>query len=133
MLVWRLKPVIRIEHSGNDTGPTVSLADLAGLMSAGLAQPFAQPATQTAAATPSPPSAPADIEETQMTTARPFDLGPTFEEERGLREQDVQQQEAGVLRQLFEDNLKLRDQIRGTFDDKPSSETEPEQIEMATT
>ena len=68
-----------------------------------------------------------------MTTARPFDLGPTFEEERGLREQDVQQQEAGVLRQLFEDNLKLRDQIRGTFDDKPSSETEPEQIEMATT
>ena len=48
VLVWRLKPVIRIEHSGNDTGPTVSLADLAGLMSAGLAQPFAQPIAQPA-------------------------------------------------------------------------------------
>lgn len=41
-----------------------------------------------------------------------FDLGPTFEEERQLREEQARLQEEGVLRQLFEDNQRLQVQLK---------------------
>jgi hypothetical protein len=47
----------------------------------------------------------------EETTAQPFDLGPTYEEERLLKEEAERQQEQAVLRSVFEDNLKLRQQL----------------------
>jgi len=47
----------------------------------------------------------------EETTAQPFDLGPTFEEERLLKEEAERQKEQAVLRSVFEDNLKLRQQL----------------------
>jgi hypothetical protein len=47
----------------------------------------------------------------EETTAQPFDLGPTFEEERLLKEEAERQQEQAVLRSVFEDNLKLQQQL----------------------
>jgi hypothetical protein len=44
-------------------------------------------------------------------TAKQFDLGPTFETQRQLKEQQAQRLEEAVLQQLFEDNLKLQAQI----------------------
>jgi hypothetical protein len=47
----------------------------------------------------------------EETTAQPFDLGPTYEEERLLKEEAERQQEQAVLRSVFEDNLKLHQQL----------------------
>jgi hypothetical protein len=47
----------------------------------------------------------------EETTAQPFDLGPTYEEERLLKEEAERQQEQAVLRSVFEENLKLRQEL----------------------
>jgi hypothetical protein len=44
-------------------------------------------------------------------TAQQFDLGPTFETQRQLKEEQAKRLEEAVLQQLFEDNLKLQVQI----------------------
>jgi hypothetical protein len=44
-------------------------------------------------------------------TAQRFDMGPTFEEQHRLKDEQAKRQEGGVLEQLFEDNLKLHGQI----------------------
>jgi hypothetical protein len=44
-------------------------------------------------------------------TASNFDLGPTYEEEMRQREAAALDQEQAVLRQLFEQNVRLREQI----------------------
>ena len=44
-------------------------------------------------------------------TAQPFDLGRTFEEERRLKAEAEIQQERAVLRTIFENNLRLRQQL----------------------
>lgn len=54
------------------------------------------------------PAAPPRGEE---TTAQAFDLGPTFEEERQQRLLAEQQKEEAVMRQVFQQNLQLRDAI----------------------
>src|SRR5262249_37632069 len=43
--------------------------------------------------------------------AEPFDLGPTFQDERLQKELQAKQQEEAVLQHLFEDNLRLHEQI----------------------
>jgi hypothetical protein len=58
-------------------------------------------------------------------TAKQFDLGPTFETQRQLKEQQAQRLEEAVLQQLFEDNLKLQAQIdlaKEQQQDAPSGE-----------
>jgi hypothetical protein len=47
----------------------------------------------------------------QEEVAETFELGPTFEEERLLKENQAQQQDSAVVQQLFEDNLRLQEQI----------------------
>lgn len=47
----------------------------------------------------------------EESTAETFDLGLTYEEERRLQEEAERQQEQAVLRTIFEDNLKLRQQL----------------------
>jgi hypothetical protein len=54
---------------------------------------------------------PAPVSFVEESTAEPFDLGPTCEEERLLKEAAQRQQEQAVLRTIFEDNLKLRQQL----------------------
>jgi len=44
-------------------------------------------------------------------TAQQFDLGPTIETERQLKEEQAKRLDEAVLQQLFEDNLKLQVQI----------------------
>ena len=40
-----------------------------------------------------------------------FDLGPTFEEERHVRENLADQQEAAIIQHLFEQNIRLQEQL----------------------
>jgi hypothetical protein len=47
----------------------------------------------------------------EETTAQPFDLGLTYEEERRLKEETVREREQAVLRSIFEANLTLRQQL----------------------
>ena len=57
----------------------------------------------------------------QPSTAQRFDLGPTYEEELQIREQSGRQQDDATLRHIFEENLKLREQI----DALPNVQDEP--------
>jgi hypothetical protein len=45
-------------------------------------------------------------------TAEKFDLGPSFETQRRLKEAEAKRMEEAVLQQFFEDNLKLQAQIK---------------------
>jgi hypothetical protein len=54
--------------------------------------------------------APAEAKE-QETTAQPFDLGPTYEEERLQREEAERLREKAVLQHVYEDNVRLREQL----------------------
>jgi hypothetical protein len=96
-LARRLKPLIRIEFVGGQ--PALPIGDLSA------AQNPAAASTEI----PQPPAPP--VEE---TTAHTFDIGPSFEDERREREQQEHQKEDGVLLKLFEENLKLRDQLHAT-------------------
>jgi hypothetical protein len=109
-LQGRSGPLIRIEHIGGVyTAPAAPIENAAA------------PGSYTIEMPPTPP-----IEET--STAHAFELGPTFEEERLAREQQEQQQEAGVLRQLFDDNIAMQKQLKETHDQwlrVASAEEEP--------
>jgi hypothetical protein len=61
------------------------------------ATPTTAPVVRNTTLTPEPES-----------TAEQFELGPTYDEELKSRQDQEQHQEQAVLRQLFEDNLKLR-------------------------
>ena len=98
-LQGRSGPLIRIEHIGGVyAAPAAPIANAAA------------PGSYTIEMPPTPP-----IDET--STAHTFELGPTFEEERLAREQQAQQQEEGVLRQLFDDNITLQKQLKETHDE----------------
>jgi hypothetical protein len=45
------------------------------------------------------------------TTAQPFELGPTYEEDRRQREEAERQREQAVLQHVYEDNVRLREQL----------------------
>jgi hypothetical protein len=92
-------PLLRIEYINNQPAapyPGVILGTLPG---------SALPAQ----AAPAPP--PPRTTEPELT-GEAFDLGPTYEEERQQRQQQGQRQEQAVLRQLFEDNLRLQGEVR---------------------
>ncbi|MGL4554111.1 MAG: hypothetical protein ACRC33_23355 [Gemmataceae bacterium] len=66
-----------------------------------------------AAAPPEPkwgPANPLTQHEPEVTAGR-FDLGPTYEEEQAARAREAANQEQAVLQQIFEDNLRLHEQI----------------------
>jgi hypothetical protein len=44
-------------------------------------------------------------------TAERFELGPTYEEEMRMRQEAERQREEALVRQMFEDNLRLRQQL----------------------
>jgi hypothetical protein len=44
-------------------------------------------------------------------TGEHFDLGPSYEEEQQAKAQALQQQEAAVMQQIFEQNLRLQEEI----------------------
>jgi hypothetical protein len=52
------------------------------------------------------------------STAQPLDLGLSFEEERMQKDSLARRMEAGVLQQVFEDNIKLQEKIGQTKDDE---------------
>lgn len=54
-----------------------------------------------------PAEAPAEPD----TTAQQFDLGPTYEEERLQREEAERLRERAVLQHVYEDNVRLREQL----------------------
>jgi hypothetical protein len=105
-------PIIRIENVGG-APQSISLADLAGLLQASVSKPAPpQPASVSKPAPSQPAPAWAFPEQASgKTTAQPFKLGPTFEEEMLLQKEQARQQEEGLLQQLFEDNLKLQKQL----------------------
>jgi hypothetical protein len=51
------------------------------------------------------------LEGVEESTAEPFELGPSFEEERQLQEAAAQQAEEALLRHIFAQNVRLREQI----------------------
>ncbi len=53
-----------------------------------------------------------------------FDVGPTIEEERQVREDMVQQQEEAILQHFFEENLRLLEQIEQAK--QKNEETDPQ-------
>jgi hypothetical protein len=67
------------------------------------------------------PSAAAPPEPEVETTAQPFELGPTYEEERRQREQAQQQREQAVFQHVYEDNVRLREQL-GQLEEGPAAE-----------
>jgi hypothetical protein len=103
----RRNPLIRIEHVGSQNlggaQQSFSLTDVVRILQGNLANPIS---AQDHAPSAEPPS-----------TAVPFELGPTFEEERLAREQQAQQKQEGLLRQLFEDNVKLQTELKNSAPD----------------
>jgi hypothetical protein len=55
------------------------------------------------------------------TTAQPFELGPTYEEERRQREEAERQREQAVMQHVYEDNVRLREQL-GQLEEGPAAE-----------
>ncbi len=97
--------LLRIEYINNQPPgnyPNIVL----GTLPAGVVLPAA------ASPAPAPPASVAPAESELEPTGQPFDLGPTYEEELQLRQEQAQQQDGAVLRQLFEDNLKLREELK---------------------
>jgi hypothetical protein len=43
---------------------------------------------------------------------QPFDIGPSYEEELRTRNQEKQQRESAILMEIFQDNLRMREQVR---------------------
>jgi hypothetical protein len=58
-----------------------------------------------------PPAPAGEVEEEPI--GQPFELGPDYQEERRMREQEARQAEAAVLQWIFEDNLRLRGELAG--------------------
>jgi hypothetical protein len=52
----------------------------------------------------------------EESTAQRFDLGPTYEEERLMKEKALRQQDQGLLKRIFDDNLQLRAQMQDVHD-----------------
>ena len=50
-------------------------------------------------------------EETQSSTAETFDIGPTYAEEMQQKQEALNNQEEAVLRQIFELNMQIREQL----------------------
>lgn len=72
---------------------------------------------------------PLDTPVEEAFTGEYFDLGPTFEQERLLREEAVLAGERAVLQQVYEENLRLQQEIRelgpDLDDDLPTEEEAP--------
>jgi hypothetical protein len=51
------------------------------------------------------------LDETEHALAERFDLGPSYEEEKQAKEESLRQREQAVLRELFEQNQRLYDEI----------------------
>jgi hypothetical protein len=54
---------------------------------------------------------PATEEVTQSGTAETFDIGPTYAEEMQQKQEALRQQEEAVLRNIFELNMQMREQL----------------------
>ncbi len=85
-------------------------AGLVALRRLGVSVQFGQPSRPGEASLP-PGLEPAPEAIVWEETASTFDLGPTYEEELRQKEQAAREQEQAVLRQLFEQNVRLREQI----------------------
>jgi hypothetical protein len=100
----RFGPLFRIDYVGNQ--PVVTGPFTVGALGAGQQIPdggrFQDLQAPAAAAEPAA--------EPEHTPER-FDLGPTFEDERLLKEAQAKQQEEAVLQHLLEENLRLQEQI----------------------
>jgi hypothetical protein len=89
----------------------IEVVGAAGAFGAAVAGP-AQPAGPPPAPEPAPPAPAAETPAVpEEWTAEPFELGPTYEEEQRLRDEAQKQQEEALLRRLFEENLKLQEQL----------------------
>jgi hypothetical protein len=53
-------------------------------------------------------------DDSDLGSAQKFDLGPTYEEEMRHRSEAQRQQEEALLRHIFDENVKLREQIEQT-------------------
>jgi hypothetical protein len=100
-LAGRSGPLLRIEYVNNQ--PT---GGYPGMVLGTLPPGFGVP--QGAAATPTSPLPDVALAPEGESTAEQFEIGPSFAEERQQRQAQAGQQEEGVLRQLFEENLKLQ-------------------------
>jgi hypothetical protein len=98
-------PLIRVEYVG---GPPITV----GPFTAGsLGVAGAMPDAVSGALERNNRFGAGQAESAGARTAQQFDLGPTFETQRQLKEEEAKRLEEAVLQQLFEDNLKLQVQI----------------------
>ena len=80
---------------------------------------FANGQFPTYLAMPPAPAAPPRVEtvpastaiEESPSTAETFDLGPTYDDELRMKEQSLRQQEQAIVQQLFEQNVKLQEDL----------------------
>lgn len=64
-----------------------------------------------AAGTHTVAAGPATVEVTQGGTAETFDVGPSYVEEMREKQEALRQQEEGLLRHIFEQNMQMREQL----------------------
>jgi hypothetical protein len=60
------------------------------------------------------------LEKEPEVSGEQFDLGPSYEEERQAKLQALEQQELAVLQEVFEQNLRLREEIDRLEEESPS-------------
>jgi hypothetical protein len=73
----------------------------------------------------------ASPEETSSSTAEQFDLGPSYEEERLAKEEALRLQEQAVLQEIFEQNLKLLEQVEELGEGDTQGAAAPDSPEVA--
>jgi hypothetical protein len=110
----------------NPSGGTPFVPGQVGIDPALLAQPAPPPGQRPvevpAAAQPAPEEA---VEEGRQTGEK-FDLGPSYEEERQAMLEAQRQQELALLQEIFEQNLRLQEEIRQ--EQEPEAGAAPEDL-----
>lgn len=114
--------LVVLRRGGRNGGPLVRIEYVGGV-------PFVPAGPQAAGDRPADyggrvgaaldPTAARAVAEWENAIGEPFELGPTYAEERVRNEAMARQQEAGVLQALFEENLRLREQIDAAPPDDP--------------
>jgi hypothetical protein len=109
-----------IHFASTAAGVVVALAlSFAGLLllrRLGVALPIGWQQVPAAAPAVAPPAEHIPEPVTDFDRVPDFDLGPTYAEEARLREEAAREQERAVLRQIFEQNVRLREEI-GALDE----------------
>jgi hypothetical protein len=125
LMLRRLGMHLRVEVINSSPGtPIIARLEGYGPLPLGIAGGQGGQPAQPASAEESAPPGAARVEEPE--TAERFDLGPSYEEERLAKEVALRQQELAVLQLVFEENVRLQEEIEHLdAQDEVEAETDP--------